>query len=63
MDVEIDGREYEAQVRPGTEGRWVQVVLPRGRSLLEVRQGRNVVRRVVDAGAGPSQALLAGPVT
>lgn len=60
-DVGVGGREYEAQPRPDTEGRWVEIVLPAGRSLLEVRQGRNVVQQVLDTGHGVTQSLVAGP--
>jgi hypothetical protein len=40
---------------------WAEVHLPPGRSLLELRQGRQVAAQIVDTGSGPQQATLAGP--
>ena len=60
-DVVVDGRRYRAEARPGMQGMWAEVHLPPGRSLLELRQGRQVAAQIVDTGTGPQQATLAGP--
>ncbi|HTJ35918.1 MAG TPA: CopD family protein, partial [Dactylosporangium sp.] len=60
-DVTVAGRRYRAEARPGTQGLWADVVLPAGRSLLEIRQGRQVAAQIVNTGSGPEQADLTGP--
>ena len=60
-DIVVDGRRYRAETRPGMQGLWAEVHLPPGRSLLELRQGRQVAAQIVDTGSGPQQAALAGP--
>jgi hypothetical protein len=60
-DVDVDGRRYPAQPRPGAQGLWAQVRLPAGRSLLTLHQGRQVAVQVLDAGSGPDQEVLSGP--
>ncbi len=60
-DVVVNGRRYRAEPRPGSQGLWAEVHLPPGRSLLELRQGRQVAAQVVDTGTGPEQASLSGP--
>lgn len=60
-EVVVDGRRYQAEPRPGTQGLWAEVRLPAGRSLLEVRQGRQVAAQIVNTGSGPDQSALSGP--
>jgi hypothetical protein len=60
-DVVVGGRYYRAEARPGTQGFWAEVQLPPGRSLLEIRQGRQVAEQIVNTGSGPEQAGLSGP--
>lgn len=60
-DVDVAGRRYRAQPRPGTQGLWAQVQLPAGRSLLTLHQGRQVAVQVLDTGSGPDQGALSGP--
>ncbi len=61
-DVVVDGRRYRAEPRPGTQGLWAEVQLPAGRSLLEVRQGRQVAAQIVNTGdRHPAQDRLSGP--
>ncbi|HUR74075.1 MAG TPA: hypothetical protein VMZ00_07350 [Sporichthya sp.] len=60
-DVVVGGRQYRAEARPGTQGFWAEVQLPAGRSLLEIRQGRQVAAQIVNTGSGPVQAGLSGP--
>jgi hypothetical protein len=57
----VNGRNYQAQPRPGSQGLWAQVQLPTGRSLLTLHQGRQVAVQVLDAGSGPAQDVLSGP--
>ncbi|WP_019878113.1 hypothetical protein [Sporichthya polymorpha] len=59
-DVVVDGRRYRAAPRPGAPGQWAEVSLPPGRSLLEIRQGRQVAAQIVDTGSGPAQDGLSG---
>ncbi|GAA0619411.1 hypothetical protein GCM10009547_22340 [Sporichthya brevicatena] len=60
-DVVVDGRRYRATPRPGAPGLWAEVSLPAGRSLMEIRQGRQVAAQIVDTGSGPAQEGLTGP--
>lgn len=60
-DLVIDGRKYRTEARPGSQGLWAEVELPAGRSLLEIRQGRQVAGQIVNTGDGPLQVGTTGP--
>ena len=60
-EVEVDGRRYRAEARPGSSGLWAEVELPAGRSLLELHQGRQVAAQIVNTGSGPAQDGLSDP--
>lgn len=60
-DIDVAGRRYRAEPRPGAQGLWAQVQLPAGRSLLTLHQGRQVAVQVLDTGTAPGQAAVSGP--
>lgn len=60
-EVIVGGQTYRAEPRAGAQGMWADVSLPAGRSLLKLRQGKEVIAQVVNTGSGPEQALLSGP--
>ncbi|MGQ0625863.1 MAG: hypothetical protein ACT4PP_14590 [Sporichthyaceae bacterium] len=60
-ELVVADRRYRAEPRPGAQGQWAEVWLPPGRSLLELRRGRQVAIQILDAGAGPAQGGLPGP--
>jgi hypothetical protein len=59
-EVKVDGRTYQPKASALSEGYWVSVDLPAGRTRLEVRQGRQVVQQVLDLGSEPSPAAFGG---
>lgn len=60
-ELVVDGRRYQPSPRPGADGLWAHIDLPEGHSRLEVRQGRQVVQQVLDAGSTPAVVSPAGP--